>query len=329
MKRELILIFLVLTLGLFGAWRILGSDSSKSDSPKDTQSERGETRAESHGERSHGHGKEDQVELSPEALKNARLEIAEAAPSRIKSVLPLYGKIVANEEAMAEVMPRFPGIVKSVNKQLGDTVEKGEILAVVESNESLRSYEIRSEISGTITKKEVTLGEYVKGDSPIFVVSDLASVWIDLNVFRQDFRRLKRGQSVEIQLGDGTPPSQSTISYLSPFGAESTQTMLARAVIPNPNGDLRPGLFVAGEVLTAEATVEVAVKVSALQTVKEKSVVFVQEGDDFEARIVQIGVRDGEYAEVISGLEAGAKYAATNSFLLKAELGKEEAAHDH
>ena len=330
MKRQLILISLVLALGLFGGWRIVRTipPEPNSSSNEQTKIKPGNDQDEGKDHAGDAHAKEGHIELSTQALKNASLQIEEASPSKIKTVLSLYGKIAANEEAVAHVIPRFPGVVKAVNKRLGDTVQKGEVLAVVESNESLRSYEIRSDISGTITSKEVTLGELVKGDSPIFVVSDLSTVWVDLNVFRQDFRGLKKGQPAAIHVGDDSPPVQSTILYLSPFGAESTQTMLARAVIPNPDGDLRPGLFVTAEVQTAETIAPVAVRRSALQTIKEKTVVFVQEGGAFEAREVEIGARDSEYAEVVSGLDAGTKYAAGNSFILKAELGKEEAEHE-
>jgi cobalt-zinc-cadmium efflux system membrane fusion protein len=330
-KRKLILIFLVLVLGVFAAIRILGSKSSDEKSEAadhaGTEHANDEANAEEHAD--NAHGKEGHVELSPEAIKNADLQIETVSSLKINTTLSVYGKIAANEEAVAHIMPRFPGIVKAVNKRLGDTVQKGEVLAVVESNESLRTYEIRSDIAGTITSKDVTLGELAKGDSPIFVVTDLTTVWVDLNVYRQDFPRLKKGQPVEIDVGDESPPILSTISYLSPFGAESTQTMLARAVIPNPNRDLLPGLFVTAEVRIAEVMAPVAVKLSALQILNDNPVVFVQEGDAFEAREVKLGVRDRENVAIISGLADGDNYVSGNSFILKAELGKHEAAHEH
>jgi cobalt-zinc-cadmium efflux system membrane fusion protein len=105
--------------------------------------------------------------------------------------------------------------------------------------------------------------------------------------------------------------------------------MLARAVVNNTNGQLRPGLFVAGEVVLDEREVEVAVTQGAIQTVEDKQVVFVREGDAFEVRPVQIGAQDGERAEITAGLLPGEEYVARNSFVLKAELGKAGAAHDH
>jgi cobalt-zinc-cadmium efflux system membrane fusion protein len=98
--------------------------------------------------------------------------------------------------------------------------------------------------------------------------------------------------------------------------------MLARVVLPNPKGDLRPGLFVTAQIAVGEVDAPVAVKVSALQTWKDKPVVFVDVGDAFEARAVELGERDNEMVEVLSGLLPGDPYVSENSFNLKAELGK-------
>src|SRR5258708_20450543 len=138
------------------------------------------------------------VELDAKKTENAHLEVEVAGPAKIKTVLRLYGKIAMNEETVANVSPRFPGLVKSVSVRLGDRVEKGQVLAVVESNDSLRNYQITSEIAGTIIKKEVTIGEVVRDDKPIFTVADLSTVWIDFSVFPQVFERVKRAQIVPI-----------------------------------------------------------------------------------------------------------------------------------
>ncbi len=104
--------------------------------------------------------------------------------------------------------------------------------------------------------------------------------------------------------------------------------MLARAYVANPNGALRPGLFVSGKIVVDEVNAAVAVREDAVQTLDGKEVVFVEDGDGFVARVVQIGQCDGEQAEVLSGLKAGERYVAVNSFILKAELGKERAGED-
>jgi cobalt-zinc-cadmium efflux system membrane fusion protein len=227
------------------------------------------------------------------------------------------------------VLPRYPGIVKKVNTRVGETVAKGETLAIIESSESLQPYEVRSEIDGTVVEKDVTIGEVVPQEKRLFVIVDLRTVWANLNVYRQDFTKMRLGQKVILDPGSGLPPVESQISYISPFGADSTQTMLARAEVPNPDGLLRPGLFIEGHAVLEEIEVEVAVKEASLQTLDDKTVVFVEEGGAFEARPVRLGRQGGDWVEITQGLLPGERYVAANSFILKADIGKAGAGHDH
>ena len=118
------------------------------------------------------------------------------------------------------------------------------------------------------------------------------------------------------------------MDYISPFGSEGSQTMLALCVVPNPAGSASRPLCRWGRV-TGEIDAAVTVQNGALQEIDGKTVVFVVEGDAFEARVVKIGVKDNERVEVISGLRPGERYVAANSFVMKAELGKGEAEHEH
>ena len=263
------------------------------------------------------------VELSETQAKNAKLDVEVAGPAKINVSLELSGKITFNEDAIANVSARYPGVVKAVYKGLGDRVQKGEALALIESSESLRDYQVNSDISGTIVKKEVTIGELARDDKPIFMVADLSTVWVDFSVFPRDFKRLKPGQVVQINYSDNLS-TRSKIGYIAPFGSENTQSMLARAVVQNPDGLLRPGLFVTGALFVEEIEAPIAVRPSAIQNVNEKTVVFTAKGAVFEAREVALGTNDGNYVQVLSGLNAGDRYVAGNSFLLKAELGKSE-----
>ena len=194
----------------------------------------------------------------------------------------------------------------------------------MESNDSLQRYDVKSEIDGTIIKKDVTLGEFVDTSTTIFVVADLSNVWVDFSVYRGDAERLREGEKVLIKSAADAKPIETTIAYISPFGAENTQTTLARAVVPNADGALRPGLFVDGQVVFAEVPVEIAVKAAAIQTIDEKPVVFVYDGKSFVARDLEIGQRDDENVEINSGLKPGEKYATENSFVLKSALGNQE-----
>jgi membrane fusion protein, heavy metal efflux system len=262
------------------------------------------------------------IELNEQALKKAEITIETAGPAVLKKTIKLNGRIGSDEDHTAQINPRFPGIVKAVAKRLGDEVKSGDTLAVIESNESLQPYEVKAQINGTIIKKDIALGEFVDTSKTIFIVADLKTVWVDFSAYRNEADDLRPRQKVFVRAGEKGETIESTISYISPVGAENTQTTLARAVVPNPNGELRPGLFVKGEVVVGEQNVPLAVKANAIQTMDEKPAVFVQVEKGFEPREVATGEHDDQFVVIKSGLKAGEKYAADNSFLLKSEMAR-------
>jgi membrane fusion protein, heavy metal efflux system len=123
--------------------------------------------------------------------------------------------------------------------------------------------------------------------------------------------------------------AEGVISYVGSLVGEDTRAAKARVNLQNPERSWRPGLFVTVYVLQSDAEVPVAVAVGAIQTVRDWKVVFGRFGDEFEARPVELGRSDGAWVEVRSGLKPGTQYAASNSFVIKADLGKAGASHDH
>lgn len=272
---------------------------------------------------------EGRTELSPEAIQTSGVVIDTIGPATVTTRIRANGRVVPNEDHLAQVIPRYPGIVKEVRKRLGDRVEPNEVLAVVEGNESLQRYEVRSPIAGMIIRKDVTPGEFAREGESIYTVADLSTVWADLNVYHEDFQRLGLGQPVSLETSDAIVSAEGTIVYLSPVGSENTQTLLARVELANPNGEWRPGLFVTGEIVVEGATVPVAVRTGALQTFRDWDVVFLNAGTIFQAMPVTLGRRGDEFVEVLEGVAAGQRYAAEGSFIIKADIGKSGAVHEH
>ncbi|MBA4788486.1 MAG: efflux RND transporter periplasmic adaptor subunit [Rhizobiales bacterium] len=279
-----------------------------------------------HAEEGHGEGA---VELDDAKLAAAGIGLETAAPEKLRQRLRLNGLIQPDQDSMVQVTPRFPGIVREIRKRLGDKVAKGDVLAVIESNQSLTAYDLKSPISGTVVERGVALGEYVSDQKPAFIVADLSTLWVDLSVYRKDFAKVRLGDPVQIDPEDGGAPIEGRVIYVSPIGAADTQSALARVSIPNSDLRMRPGLFAAGTIVLAEKPVDVAVRLNALQTIEGRTIVFVRNGDAFEPRDVELGERDGEWAEVLFGLLPGDVYAARNSFVIKAELAKGSASHEH
>jgi cobalt-zinc-cadmium efflux system membrane fusion protein len=272
---------------------------------------------------------EGRTEMSPAAITASGITIETVGPAAIRTTVTANGRIVPNEDRLAHVIPRYPGIVRAVRKRLGDRVASGEVLAIVESNESLQAYEVKGSLDGTVIAKDVTVGEFAGKADAIYTIADLRTVWADLNVPQRDFRSLALGQRVSLETAGGLAKAEGTIVYLSPFGSASTQTLLARIEVANPDSHWRPGLFVSAEILVDETTVPAAVEATALQTFRDWDVIFLNDGDVFQATPVELGRRDAERVEIVTGAQPGQRYAATNSFIVKADVGKSGATHDH
>ena len=194
---------------------------------------------------------------------------------------------------------------------------------------NLTRYEIRAPIDGIVVEKHLSLGEAVKEDANIFIIADLSTVWAEMTIYAKDLNTVKVGQQATVKATAFESQSSGAVSYVGALVGEQSRTAKARIVLSNPKGIWRPGLPVNIELVAGEVEVPVAVSAEAIQTVRDWTVVFGRYGANFEARPVELGRRDGKFTEVINGLKAGEQYAAKNSFLIKADLGKSGASHDH
>jgi cobalt-zinc-cadmium efflux system membrane fusion protein len=267
------------------------------------------------------------IALTPQQIAAAGIEVAAAAPAQIREILPLYGVVTPNAVGVRQVSARYPGVVRTVTKSFGDPVRQGETLATVESNESLQTYTVPSPLTGVVTARDANPGEQT-ADRTLFTVADLSSVWVELALFPRDVGKVKVGQSVRIEGAAPDLRAEGEVIWVAPFGNSANQTVAARVLLDNSGRRWAPGLYVSAEILLGEAAVPVAVLNGALQTIDERSVVFVEGGPGFVARAVRVGRSDAEATEILSGLVVGERYVTKNSFILKADLGKGEAEHD-
>lgn len=271
---------------------------------------------------------EARVRISADIAESAGIRISQAGPALIRESLLLYGSIIPDERRVRSVGARFPGVVREVRRNLGDRVTADETLALVESNESLQTYPVRSPIGGVVLSRAVNPGENV-GEQPLFTVADLSIVHAELAVFRRDLPRVRAGQSVRVQADDGSVEGTGAISFISPVGSGESQSIRLRVTLDNRDGRWQPGMFVTGDVETASREVPVAVSRSALQKYRDFDVVFANVGDLFEPRMLDLGSMDRDHAEAKGGIAPGDSYVVANSFLIKAEIGKAGAGHDH
>ena len=196
-------------------------------------------------------------------------------------------------------------------------------------NQKLTRYEIRSPISGTVIEKHITIGEAIKKDDDIYVLADLSNVWGKISIPSKDLQNVKEGQRVSVKSDNSGLKANGVLTHIHAAMDENTQSVTGKVVIPNKEKKWRPGQFITVEIVKEESSVPVAVSSQAIQTFRDWSVVFVKYGNLFEARPLELGRNNGQWVEVLQGLAPGEKYATHNSFVLKAEVGKEGATHDH
>jgi cobalt-zinc-cadmium efflux system membrane fusion protein len=271
---------------------------------------------------------EGRTQLGTQAAKEGRVKIETAGPGILKKIVYLTGRIALNRNTTTDVRARFPGVVKAVFVKWGDTVKKGDLLATIESNESLKDYEVRAPSDGRILTRNIGVGN-VAGSEPLFTLANLSDVWAELHVFPRDLGKINEGQMVTIHSQEGEREAQAPITMLLPTTDPLSQTVIAIVTIANPKEIWRPGTIVTGDVLIEEKSVPILIKVTALQNSQGSPVVFIKVGNQYEMRPVKLGENDGVWVEVKSGLKAGTHYVTANSFLIKADIEKSGAEHDH
>ncbi len=271
---------------------------------------------------------EGRTQIDTRVAEAMGITIGTAGPASIRETITVQGTLHPHPDAVSEVRGRFPGLVQSLAKSVGDTVREGEELARIQSNESLQSYTIAAPVSGTVIERPASVGSMAT-DDPIYVIADTSRLVADLQVFSRDADRVEVGQAVNVASLDGGTVAETTIERILPTVDPASRAVTARAVVANPDARWRPGEFVRGVVTVAVSDVPLAVRESGLQAFRDFTVVYARVGDTYEVRMLDLGRRDGESVEVLGGLEPGTEYVTGNSYLIKADIEKSGASHDH
>jgi cobalt-zinc-cadmium efflux system membrane fusion protein len=271
---------------------------------------------------------EGRTQISAAAALAAGVSTAIVGPSDIGETRRLFGQVTLDPDRSAKVRARFAGLVREVYVNTGDLVSKGQVLASVESNDSLRSYSVAAPIAGTVMARMTNVGD-VAGFEPLFEISDTTNVLVEIRAFGRDAQLLVPG--VEVLVSDRISDTRfgAKIARVLPKLEPVTRATIALARLAAPSASLRPGTAVSVDVGMAKKAAALSVDVRALQRFRDWDVVFIQVGDQYEIRPLEIGQRDSRFAEVLNGIKAGDRYVVEQSFLVKADIEKSGAAHDH
>lgn len=269
---------------------------------------------------------EESVIAMSEAMVQANGIITSQAEGGIlRQTTKLYGRLVTDPASLSHVRARFDGMIIEANVNIGMRVKKGSVLATIESNESLKRYNITAPFDGEVIARHANVGELSNGQV-LFSIANYERVWAELALFPSQINTIRTGQDVTLSYADAT--QQSTISHITAI-AEDMAHSAVFVSIDNATERWPVGTLVEGLVTTSEFNVDLRVPRSALQSFENETVVFVREGGEFHAKPVEVGRMDEVNVEILSGISLGDIIVVENSFLLKADLQKSEAGHDH
>ena len=272
---------------------------------------------------------EGRTTIARKIAEDSGIRVAPAKPGVIADEHEVQGLLTPVEGRVANIAARFPGPIRRLAVNVGDRVRAGQALATVESNLSLTTYTVTTPISGVVLARNATVGGVAGEGATLFEVADLSSLWVDLHIFGADAQHIVPGVPVTVtRLSDGVT-AQTTLESVLPGTATASQSTVARATLANADGLWRPGSAVKARITVEQQPAALVVPVAALQTFRDWTVAFVRVGETYEIRPVELGKRDAERVEVLSGLKAGDQVVVEQSYLVKADIEKSGASHDH
>lgn len=216
------------------------------------------------------------------------------------------------------------------------------IEGLAKTGEIAPRHTLRAPIDGQVVEREVTLGELVSPDrEALMVLANTSTLWVLADVPEAKLEEVVVGASARVALGATSGPGarsfEGRVVFIAPFVDAATRTAQVRIEAPSDSMALRPGMFAQVEITAADPMEKerepvVAVPDEAVQMVEGSPAVFVPvkgEPGAFEKRAIAVGPAVGGWVPVYSGLVEGEEYVASGTFILKAELGKSSAAHEH
>ena len=198
--------------------------------------------------------------------------------------------------------------------------------------EEVAHYTLKAPFAGTVTGKEVVLNERVGPEKKLFDLADLSTVWVQADIFEKDLPALVGLQGRQVRFRAGTYPGrrfEAKVFYAGDIVEEKTRAVRLTAAAENPDGALKPGMFVEVELPIGADENVIQVPASALQDHEGKTFVFVRlEDGQFRRRDVTVGRTNEQAAEVAEGLKEGDQVVVRGAFALKTELLREQIGED-
>jgi Cu(I)/Ag(I) efflux system membrane fusion protein len=236
-------------------------------------------------------------------------------------LLALKSRATLKDSPIDSISQGGEGLVASSRQKLKLMgVKDHQIASLERSGEPNIRLSIYTPLSGVVIEKLVLAGQYVNVGDPLFAIADLSSVWVDVEVYENEFPLIKIGQKVEFA-SQSYPGTTFTgkVSFIYPFLDPNTRTIKVRVELPNSSGKLKPEMFMRGVIKSPLGTVLTVPVTAVLDTGKRKVVWVEKEVGSYVPRDVTTGDRSGDRIRILSGLKEGEKVAVSGGYLIDSE----------
>jgi multidrug efflux pump subunit AcrA (membrane-fusion protein) len=271
-------------------------------------------------------GDKNVVKISVEAAHSGGIESAVITRGRVNVPLVVPGHISFDLNRTGKVTSTLEGRLTQLNYDTGQAVEKGAVMALVDAPDLLHPLELKAPMSGRVVERHGTVGDMLDKTQGLYTISDIGTLWCLANVNESDVSAVRVGQPATVTvLPYPDDKFNGKVIRVGDSVNEQTRTLEVRIEVQNQGGVLKSGMFASAALQTTTAAEGLFVPDTAVQTVGERAMVFVEESPGtYRASEVRLGREIGTMHEVLDGISAGARVVTAGSFILKSELLKGE-----
>ena len=245
------------------------------------------------------------VKLTKTQQESIGLRTSKAAFSAIDTILYLNGSVQVDPDLHAHITTRISGRVSQLPARVGDRVEKGQTLAIIQSRQlgdPPPEVKVDSPVSGTVSERPVSMGDSVEPNTELFHILDLSKVIVVAQVYEEDVGKIKLGQTARVTALSYPNEFDGKVTFVGLELDPETRTLPVWLMVDNPDAKLRPGMFAKAALVLAKNSEALAVPKTALLEDGGEKFVFVRTGDTFTRVDVQTGAEDDRNVEIKDGL---------------------------
>lgn len=218
-----------------------------------------------------------------------------------------------------------PGLLEAARSKLRFLKIGEPVINNIEENGVIQeTFTLYADETGTVSRRRVSVGDYVQKGEPLFDLINLSKVWVLFDAYEEDLGSIKPGDKIEFSTPSVPGKTFSTwVTFIDPFINSETRTASVRTEVSNPQGLLKPEMLVYGNIQNKSTTPQgLTVPKSAVLWTGTRSVVYVKVGDatvpSFQFREVELGEAQGDIYLIKTGLEAGEEVVTKGSFTIDA-----------